>query len=160
MRRVLLVLAAVAIIAAGCAEEVPIKKTLPPKATSLHKSVFINDIRLEVATIKDVFPSDEIVPIRISMTNTGDKKQVMTFPTAQKQDFSAANVNGVEVWRWSAGQVFAQSVTEMTAEPGATYNYFGKINAGVLKPGRYKVSGWLLAQELLEEKITLVITIK
>ena len=37
------------------------------------KSVFINDLRLEIATIKKEFPADEIIPLRISVTNTGDK---------------------------------------------------------------------------------------
>lgn len=160
MKRIITVMILAVVMAAGCSAEQPVKKGPIPKPTSLHKSVFINDVRLEVATIKESFPASEIVPIRISVTNTGAKAVKLTFPTAQKQDFTAIDVKNTEVWRWSAGQMFAQSVTEMIVEPGATYNYFGKIEAGKLKPGTYRIAGWLLAQELLEEKISLVITIK
>lgn len=160
MKRLLPLLILTVVLAAGCSAPEPVSRTPKAKATSLHKSVFIDDLRLEVATIKDTFPASEIVPIRISVTNTGSKTVTLTFPTAQKQDFTAADGSGAEIWRWSAGRTFAQAVTEMKVEPGATYNFFGRIDAGALPPGQYKVSGWLLAQELFEEKITLVITIK
>lgn len=160
MKKVIPVLMLAAVLATGCSTGRPSPRKPNPKPTSLHKSVFINDIRLEVATIKSEFPSSEIIPIRISVTNTGAKAVKLTFPTAQKQDFAVTDKDGAEVWRWSEGQMFAQAITETNVEPGATYNYFGKIEADKLEPGRYKIFGWLLAQELFEEKITIDITVK
>jgi hypothetical protein len=148
--------------AAGCAPKVTPAVAPPARSISLHKSVFINDIRLEMATLKNTFPRKEIVPLRFSVTNTGDKSAILTFPTAQIQEFTVADSTGREVWRWSTGRVFAQSEKEVTLEPGtaATYNYFGSVPAGRLAPGNYTVTGWLLAKELYGETIRLNITIK
>jgi len=149
------------ILLAGCSGAGKDAKTLPAaKPTSAHRSVFIDKTRLEMATIKEVFPRDEIVPLRISVTNTDSKDIKLTFPTAQRQEFIAVDQDDKEVWRWSSGRMFAQQVTEMKIEAGATYNFFGKIEAGVLPAGKYEISGWTTADELFGEKITLSLRVK
>lgn len=149
------------ILLAGCSGADNSAKTLPvAKPTSAHKSVFIDKTRLEMATIKETFPRDEIIPLRISVTNTDSKDIKLTFTTAQRQEFTAVDERGKEVWRWSSGKMFAQQVTEMKIEAGATYNFFGKIEAGVLPAGKYKISGWTTADELFGEKITLSLSVK
>jgi len=140
-------------------------QTESPKVTktsspSYHKSVFINETRLEIATIKKAFPKSEIVPIRLSVTNTGSASQTLTFTSGQKYDFLVTDKAGAEVWRWSAGQMFTQEIQTMQVKPGETYNYFGKVPADSLKTGDYTISGWLTAAELLGERLSLVISIE
>jgi hypothetical protein len=122
---------------------------------SHSKSLFINDLRLEIATIKKEFPTDEIVPLRVSITNTGDKTAVLTFPTGQKYDFSVADSTGIEVWLWSKGRSFTQAFVTINVKPGENYNYYGRVEAGSLNPGEYTAAAWITAEELLGEKISL-----
>lgn len=132
----------------------------PTRNPSYHVSVFIDDSRLELATIKKAFPRDEIIPLRISITNTGDKEVALTYPSGQKYEFLVTDGTGEELWRWSEGQVFTQAVQTVKVKPAETYNYFGSVPAGRLKNGKYKISGWLTADELLGEKLELNVTIE
>ncbi|MFH1736608.1 MAG: BsuPI-related putative proteinase inhibitor [Actinomycetota bacterium] len=162
MRRALAISFAILFMSIGCRAtvETGIPKETRTTNSSYHKSVFINDMRLEIATIKKEFPNSEIVPIRLSVTNTGSAGQTLSFASGQKYDFLVAEKSGAEVWRWSAGQMFTQEIRIMQIKPGETYNYFGRVPAGYLKAGEYTVSGWLTADELLGEKLSLVISIE
>ena len=162
MRRALAISFAIIFMSIGCRAtgetDIPVEtKTANP---SYHKSVFINETRLEIATIKKAFPKSEIVPIRLSVTNTGSATQTLTFSSGQKYDFLVTDKAGAEVWRWSAGQMFTQEIQNMQLKPGETYNYFGRLPADSLKTGGYTISGWLTADELLGEKLSLVILIE
>lgn len=155
-------LALVFLILAGTGCNPGTKTPAPARQLSLHKSVFIDDIRLEMAALKKTFPRGEIIPLRLSVTNTGSKPHPLTFPSAQTHDFSVTDGASKEVWRWSNGRAFAQTFITQNQEPGAagTLNYFGAVKAGVLPPGEYTVTGWLTAQELLGEKISFQIIVR
>ncbi len=146
----------------GCASAPSRPITAKPKPLTLHKSVFIDDLRLEMAALKKTFPRDEIIPLRLSVTNTGTKPRTLTFASAQTHDFSMTDKTGKEVWRWSDGRAFAQTFSTRNQEPGAagSLNYFGAVQAGVLPAGEYTVKGWLTAQELFGEAISLTIVVR
>ncbi len=146
----------------GCGGATKQTKTVTPRPLSVHKSVFIDDLRLEMAALKRTFPRDEIIPLRLSITNTGTKPHALTFPSAQTHDFTIADKSDKVVWRWSDGRAFAQTFSTRNLEPGAagTLNFFGAVKAGALPPGEYTVSGWLTAQELFGEKISLTIAVR
>ncbi len=126
-----------------------------PTNPNYSKSVFIDELRLEIATLKRSFPTNEIVPLRVSVTNTGDKKTDLTYPTGQKYDFSVTDASGAEVWRWSAGRAFIQEVTVVKIGLAENYNFFGRVDAGFLKPGEYTATAWITAEELAGEKLSL-----
>jgi hypothetical protein len=126
-----------------------------PANPNHSKSVFINDLRLEIATLKKDFPADEIVPLRVSITNTGDKDATLTYPTGQKYEFSVTDSTGAEVWQWSAGRSFTQEIVAVKVKPTENYNFFGRIDAGLLPPGVYTATAWITAEELAGEKISL-----
>src|SRR5690606_33737271 len=48
---------------------------------------------------------------------SGNEEAMVTFRTGQAYDFAAFQ-DGREVWRWSAGRVFHQAVTERRFRPG------------------------------------------
>lgn len=158
--RVILGLVAISLLLSSCGRSgsdsdssIPRDNIMPNPNHS--KSVFINDLRLEIATIKKEFPADEIVPLRVSVTNTGDKTVALTFLTGQKYDFSVTDSAGTEIWLWSKGRSFTQAVTAIKVKPGENYNYYGRVEAGSLKPGEYTAAAWITAEELLGEKISL-----
>ncbi len=153
------------IVLAGCSRTSSSIDLLNPEhklgvSRTVSKSIFVDETRLEIATIKGTFPRDEIVPLRLSVTYTGDKPFQLTFSSAQKYDFAISNESGTEVWRWSQGRIFAQASETLALKTADSYNYFGRVDAGYLKPGRYRVSGWLLAEELVGEKVTINIIVK
>jgi hypothetical protein len=44
------------------------------------------------------------------VTNTGDQKVEVNFPSGKTHDVIVVNEAGREVWRWSRGQLFTQSL--------------------------------------------------
>ena len=162
MRRALAISFAILFMSIGCRAtvETDIPKETRTTNQSYHKSVFINDIRLEITTIKKAFPKSEIVPIRLSVTNTGSATQTLTFASGQKYDFLVTDKAGTEVWRWSTGRMFTQEIQNIQLKSGETDNYFGGVPAGYLGKGDYSIVGWLTATELLGEKLSLVISIE
>ncbi|MFA5867289.1 MAG: BsuPI-related putative proteinase inhibitor [Actinomycetota bacterium] len=130
-------------------------RQIAPTNPNYSKSVFIDELRLEIATLKRSFPTTEIVPLRVSVTNTGDKQTNLTYPSGQKYDFTVTDASGAEVWRWSAGRSFTQEVIVVKIKPAENYNFFGRVDAGFLKPGEYTATAWITAEELAGEKMSL-----
>lgn len=148
------------LILAGCelfgsANDTAGARRTAPVNPNYSKSVFIDDLRLEIATLKREFPTSEIVPLRISVTNTGEKEATLSYPTGQKYEFSVTDSTGTEVWRWSAGRSFTQEIIIVKVKPAENYNFFGRVDAGVLEPGEYTATAWITAGELAGEKIAL-----
>ncbi len=148
------------IAATGCAKEERRPAIAPETKKSVEKSVFINDTKITLSILKSDFSQKEIVPLRLRLTNTSDKKLVLNFPSSQKFDFAARDKDGNEVWRWSADMSFAQAVTKIEIKPGEHQDFFAKIDAGVLRPGSYEIEGTSTAEEMFNEKLTLDISVK
>jgi hypothetical protein len=152
---------AAGLLVSGCSGTAAEPKAPPVvKNTSLRDSVYIDDIRLQMATIKKEFGQDEIIPLALSLTNTSDKSVTLSFPTAQTEDFVAVGADGSQKWQWSAGMMYAQQVSSVTIEPGVTQNYFGKVEKGVLPAGAYVISGWSTAEELLGERVEFTVIVR
>ncbi len=130
-------------------------RKVAPTNPNYSKSVFINDLRLEIATLKSDFPTTEIIPLRVSVTNTGDKETTLTYPSGQKYDFAVTDAAGAELWRWSVGRSFTQEMIIVKVKPAENYNFFGRVEAGLLPPGEYAATAWITADELAGEKISL-----
>ncbi len=62
------------------------------------------------------------VRFRIRLSNNGGKTEELVSPTAQLYDFWVRK-GSREVWRWSAGQTFLQSVTTTALQTQATQIY-------------------------------------
>jgi hypothetical protein len=64
-------------------------------------------------------------PVRLSVTvrNRSDEPRSLTLPTSQTYDFAVVGEAGREVWRWSAGRMFAQMLTEVALAPGESKTF-------------------------------------
>lgn len=84
------------------------------------------------------------VDLRLHVTNGTPKKIELTFPNGQTHDFYILDANGREVWRWSTGRMFTQSMQNKLIDAGGTVSYADSWN-GPLPPGNYTAVAVLLS---------------
>ena len=84
------------------------------------------------------------VDLRLHVTNGTSKKIELTFPSGQTHDFYILDGSGREVWRWSTGRMFTQSVQNKLIEAGGTVSY-ADSRAGPLPAGTYTAVAVLLS---------------
>jgi intracellular proteinase inhibitor BsuPI len=66
---------------------------------------------------------DRGVELAFHVTNAGEKKLELTFPSGQTHDFVVLDSLDREVWRWSAGRIFTQSLQNKMLGTGETLSY-------------------------------------
>jgi hypothetical protein len=84
------------------------------------------------------------VDLRLHVTNGTAKKIELTFPSGQTHDFYILDASGREVWRWSTGRMFTQSVQNKLLDAGGTVSYAESWN-GPLPAGTYTAVAVLLS---------------
>lgn len=165
---VLLLAIVIAAAAAGCRQggELDRRPVTPREKTPatepqerVQKSVLVDDVRVEITGTKKRFGAGEIIPVQLRLTNTSSAAVTLHFANAQKYDISVTEAEGREVWRWSAGKMFAQATEELTLKPGEWFNYFEKIESGALPAGDHSVAAWSTAEELVNEQVKVGITV-
>lgn len=57
------------------------------------------------------------------VTNASSKKLELNFPSGQTHDVVVTDATGHEIWRWSAGQMFTQSLRNQPLSPHETLSY-------------------------------------
>jgi Intracellular proteinase inhibitor len=64
------------------------------------------------------------VQFALTVTNPGQRKVELTFPSGQTYDVVVYDAAGGEVWRWSTGQMFTQSLRNkpLDAHESLTYS--------------------------------------
>ncbi len=95
----------------GCADGETTPRT--PEALEIRVSLHDGDGR-EVRGFRQVEP----VTLVLTVWNRGDQSRSLTLPTSQTHEFVVSGGAGDEVWRWSAGRMFAQRLTEVTLAAG------------------------------------------
>ncbi len=88
----------------------------------------------------------DTLEITLTVENTGADTVGLDFRTAQRYDFVITDESGSMVWRWGAGQGFAQVLGTEILEPGGALT-FSELYEVQLPPGRYTVTGVLAAPE-------------
>jgi hypothetical protein len=91
------------------------------------------------------FTIGERVTFEVVLRNRTAKFRTLTLPSSQTHDIIVSRKER-EVWRWSAGRMFAQVVTEVTLPPGASRGYkvtwdLSGQNGTLLSPGEYQAVG-------------------
>jgi uncharacterized protein YndB with AHSA1/START domain len=66
---------------------------------------------------------DEDIDFSLHLTNSSGKKLELRFPSGQTHDFVVLDSVGREVWRWSAGRMFTQSLQTRTVDRDETISY-------------------------------------
>ncbi|MHB8171880.1 MAG: BsuPI-related putative proteinase inhibitor [Thermincolia bacterium] len=89
------------------------------------------------------------VAFQLVVKNEGTKTKKIVFNSGQEFDYEVSK-DGVQVWRWSYGRMFTQSVKETNLAPGVTLEPYVAVWAGVdnegkaVAPGEYEVRGYFL----------------
>ena len=84
------------------------------------------------------------VDLRLHVTNSTSRKIELTFPNGQTHDFYILDSAGREVWRWSTGRMFTQSVQNKVIDAGGTLSYSDRWE-GPLAAGTYTAVAVLLS---------------
>jgi hypothetical protein len=90
-----------------------------------------------------VTASQDGVEFTYDVTNADDEPIDLQFSDAQETDVIVEDPDGTEVWRWSAGRMFAQMLQQKEIGPGETVTYeFEWENP---EPGEYEATATLKA---------------
>jgi len=108
-------------------DSAPIKARRDDRATPGHAKI---DARLHV----QVEPS--LVRFAFNLTNVGPKHVELSFRNGQSYDFVVVDSVGREVWHWSKGRLFTQTVRNRSLAKGETMTVGEKL-AQTIPPGRY-----------------------
>ena len=102
-------------------------------------------------TTLDARAEEVSVELVLSVENAGDDPVTLTFSDAQRAEFVArvdgdnGDGDGEEVWRWSRGRMFAQSVSEVTFPPGEARAFEATWENP--DPGAYRIEAELAAAD-------------
>lgn len=92
------------------------------------------------------FQGRGLITFTVTIRNRSDALRTLTLPSGQTHDCIVYSETDQEVWRWSAGRVFIQTLTELTLAPGesqsftATWDLTDRQGAP-LPPGEYRAVG-------------------
>ncbi len=107
-----------------------------PRGTSeslLHKQHSAKK-GVAVASALDVRVSDE-VRFDLAVTNDGEKKAELEFPSGQTHDIEVRDASGRTVWRWSEGRLFTQALQNKVLRTADTLHFNEAWTPSA--PGRY-----------------------
>jgi hypothetical protein len=95
-----------------------------------------------------VFGASESVDLVLEVHNAGESPHALEFATARTHDFAVLDAQGVELWRWSRGRLFAQALEEIELAPGETRRFAASwdkrdASGALAPPGLYRVLGTL-----------------
>ncbi len=100
-------------------------------------------LEVSVTTDKPVYAPGEPIRIVFEAVNETDSAATLAFASAQRFDMAIADESGTEVWRWSAGRMFAQMLGQEVLGPEIGRLSYEATFTGALGPGRYRVEAWL-----------------
>ena len=101
----------------------------------------------------DARATDTGVQLALSVENVGGEPVTLSFRDARRAEF-VASVDAEEVWRWSRGRMFAQSLGEETLAPGEERTF--RATWEDPDPGEYRVTGELAAADVDLTAVTTV----
>ena len=89
----------------------------------------------------------EPITIVLKVFNYTEEKITFQFNTSQRYDFIIEDEEGIEVWRWSNGRMFAQMLGEEILGPRNPEVIYMAEYKDRLSPGYYKVTGFFIAKD-------------
>ena len=102
-------------------------------------------MQLTLHTDRESYSPGHPVHLRLEVINDRAEPVRLTFNSSKKYDFEVL-WEDQRIWRWSAGRLFAQVLTEETLAPGQRQSFEatwdGRTTSGdVAKPGEYLARG-------------------
>ncbi len=97
-----------------------------------------------LVTDKPVYARGEPVHMSFEVANPGVTPVTLQFTSAQRFDMAIADEAGRDVWRWSAGRMFAAVLGEEVLHSSDSSRLaYEAIFSGVLGPGAYRIRAWI-----------------
>ncbi len=101
------------------------------------------------------FASGTPIRLRLTLRNPTEREVKLVFSSGRTHDAVVLGANGSEVWRWSNGRFFTQSLSKLQLAPGSesSFELVCDLSQGgevPLPPGRYRAAGVIpaFAEEL------------
>ena len=104
-------------------------------------------LRVTLATDKPAYAPGEPLTFTLRVINNSPRPIRLSFRTAQRFDFVVEDKQDREVWRWSAGRLFAQVLGHETLGPSGGEFVARATAEGRFPPGVYTVKGIIPALE-------------
>jgi hypothetical protein len=105
------------VIAAACSNEAG----EPPRDPALQAIETRGDLELIFSTTKARFARGTAVPLKLEITNRGDRPTELTFSSSKTHDFTVKTEDGLVVWRWSDDRFFAQAIITKSLAAGESW---------------------------------------
>ena len=96
-----------------------------------------------LTTDKAVYAPHETIWMVLEVSNRGEAPILLEFASAQRFDVTIADEGGAEVWRWSAGRMFAAVLGQETLGPDKPRLVYEARVGGGLEPGAYRIRAWI-----------------
>jgi hypothetical protein len=112
-----------------------------------------------------LFRAGGTITLAITIRNRSGAARSLTLPTSQTHDAVIHGGGQKEIWRWSAGRMFAQVVTEQTFAPGESRAIavrwdLSDSKGRPLPPGDYRAVGLIPGRTPGTRSEPLVFTIR
>ena len=114
-----------------------------PSPSHSYEPVRRRAVRDTIAATLDVKVGDE-VKFSFRVTNTSAKRVELRFPSGQTHDLAVLDNQGREVWRWSRGRLFTQSMQNKVLGASDTLTFTESWRPQ--HPGQYTAVASLLSQ--------------
>lgn len=149
-----------AILMLGVVLALALVRTAPAQGLSDND---LRDLSIMLDTGESRFRRGEIVPLSITVANSGKRPITLPFSTTQRFDFQIYRDHRL-VWKWSKGERFVRDASPVVLGPGekvtfsATWSQIS--NNGVqVGPGNYSLVGFvntLGRRPLIRDRIEIV----
>lgn len=104
-------------------------------------------LSITLTTDKNVYAAEDPVGLALTVLNLNKRRDYEAkFSSGQKYDFSLYDTQGNHVWSWSAGQMFIQSLTQLTLTPNKPRTFMivwdqNLLSGQRIAAGKYKLVG-------------------
>ena len=134
--RIVIALLCAGAVAFACGPRTHESEASPSPADRATTTSSTNTAAPEIASSLALSVGDD-VELRLHVTNQSAKKLELTFPSGQTHDFYVLDAAGREVWRWSEGKLFTQSLQKKLLDAGSTVSYAEEWDAPAASGATY-----------------------
>lgn len=120
-----------------------------------------NGLVMALFTRRFRYRSGESVEFILLKYNRGRENIVLNYPTSQRFNFSIRDIEGNQVWQWSAGRTFLPVLGQVRLEPNEAQTYRAAWDIPAAAPaGAYLITGWNVAEQLTEQRLQIRIQVE
>jgi len=145
------------LFASGCGVG-PVEEHPPSTPLSVSGVMKQGDFSVTLTSQPRVADVGRGFSLTLTVRNLSGKPRTFEFSSGQTFDFFAYEKEGAQVWRWSEGMMFIQSLASETIEAGGNRDYKASWDAAGQGPGKYAIEGVFLGLENLKPKVDVEIS--